>query len=161
MNSHRMYCALCVLSMKTIGSDSFFECVISHGMIFSALTIFYSLSLLLGKFPFFSSFWFQTNHLFAILKYVLYLYFLHFPNFFFSSKTLYNLTETPYCLLSVNYLLAVYLILTWTYIICCMFFLDHPLYIFVLFIDMCSKVWYTLPRALISFTQNFSFYKVF
>ena len=25
-------CTLCVLSMKTIGSDSFFECVISHGM---------------------------------------------------------------------------------------------------------------------------------
>ena len=25
-------CTLCVLSMKTVGSDSFFECVISHGM---------------------------------------------------------------------------------------------------------------------------------
>ena len=25
-------CSLCVLSMKKIGSDSFFECVISHGM---------------------------------------------------------------------------------------------------------------------------------
>ena len=30
-----LYSTLCVLSMKTIGSDSFYECVISHGMTLS------------------------------------------------------------------------------------------------------------------------------
>ena len=32
-------CTLCVPSMKTIGSDSFFECVISHGMTLKGLDL--------------------------------------------------------------------------------------------------------------------------
>ena len=36
-----MGCTLCVLSIKTIRSDSFFECVISHGMTLALLKVFF------------------------------------------------------------------------------------------------------------------------